>query len=92
MADELHLKVGDVFAIENPQYVVNPTTRENRFYLQGREEGRREVLREILACEQWWYTWQDDTFCRFCDASTVDMTGHDHACLWLQAQAVKDAE
>ncbi len=51
-----------------------------------REEGRREVLREIAQMEP---GSPSDSYCTFCGALAKY---HKPACLWLQAQAVKDAE
>ncbi len=51
-----------------------------------REEGRREVLREIPEA------YDREERCVYCDADMLTQQPHKPACLWLQAQAVKDAQ
>ncbi len=56
---------------------------------EAREEGRREVLREIANHDEWENEdagWSDD-WCAFCHRERT--VGHLSACLWLRAQAVK---
>ena len=62
--------------------------RVNQWVEEWRAEGRREVLREIAKIDEWV---NDGVFCAFCDRSKWD-DAHKPTCLWLQAQAVKDAE
>jgi hypothetical protein len=59
---------------------------------QGREEGRREVLREIAKLDP---IEQNSDHCYYCGSWPGDpmmREAHEPTCLWLQAQAVKDAE
>ncbi len=103
----MDLKVGDVFTIPW-RLTINATPGEMRAYDCGREEGRREVLREIadldphsLEFSNGGSTWT----CKFCDLGYTTFvplnheleafldTHHEKDCLWLRAvQAVKDAE
>ncbi len=74
----------------NATYAIVPTTVAEAF----RDEGRREILKEISKCEE---IRCSATYCEaecfFCGNPSIGgALIHEPSCLWFRAQAVKDAK
>ncbi len=90
---------------EHPTRAESLPDKLMRYWDDGREEGRREVLREIAEMPEplelgavpavFVPGWRHVDRCEWCHAETLANTRitHQTTCLWLRAaQAVKDAE
>lgn len=99
----MNLKEGDVFTVPW-RLTINATPEEMRAYTCGREEGRREILREIATIEPD-SVMGDMGRCNFCEADyaanqtpqgddvwdTFNLITHKPTCLWFRAQeAIKE--